>query len=92
MFEPIGSRIIMAERAKSGKTKSGIYLPESRAEESESSLQGVVVAVGPECTLGLEPGDEVVAHLHESLSFREEGTRYFLIMEKGIWAKQKQTH
>ena len=66
-INPLGDRVVVEpQKNESGKTKSGLYLPETA--DKERPEQGTVIAVGPgkmtdqgkKIPMGVKKGDKVL--------------------------------
>ena len=81
-----------AEKEKGGKTKSGIYLPET--VDKERPEQGKIVAVGPgklsdegkRITMGVKKGDLVLFTKYGPNEIKVDGKEYLIAREEDILA------
>lgn len=46
-LRPLGDRVVVRELPKEEKTKGGIFIPQSAAEQNKGFCRGQVVAIGP---------------------------------------------
>ncbi len=91
-LQPIGDKVIVKEDKpeNSGKTNSGIYIPET-VKEDRGSKRGLVVAVGDGkvddgkvIPMKVKVGDRIIFGWGDQVSF--EGEDYFVIRESEISA------
>ena len=81
-----------AEKEKGGKTKSGIYLPETA--DKERPEQGKIVAAGPgklsdegkRITMGVKKGDLVLFTKYGPNEIKVDGKEYLIAREEDILA------
>ncbi len=94
-LKPLGDRVIIEpiEKEKGGKTKTGLYLPES--VENEGPEQGKVIAVGPGkrsddgamIPVLVKKGDAVVFHKsYGSKEIKVGDKEYLIVREEDILA------
>ena len=89
-LKPLGDRVIIepVEKKNAGKTKSGLYLPETA--DNEGQEEGKVIAVGPgkrseEGTLipvHVKKGDTVVFHKSYGAKEIKVGDKEYLIVRE----------
>lgn len=94
-LKPLGDRVIIEpiEKKEGGKTKTGLYLPES--VDNEGPEQGTVIAVGPgkRCDDGtlvpvhVKKGTKVVFHKsYGSKEIKIDDKEYLIVREEDILA------
>ena len=92
-IKPLGDRVVIEpSREKEGKTKSGLYLPETM--DKERPEQGKVVAVGPGkmskegkiIPVGVKKGDTVLFTKYGPNEIKVEGKEYLIAREEDILA------
>ena len=93
-LKPLGDRVIIepAREGKEGKTKSGLYVPETANKERPE--QGTVIAVGPgkyseECgkiPMSVKKGDKVLFTKYGPNEIKVEGKEYLIAKEEDILA------
>ena len=88
-IKPLGDRVVIeTAREKEGKTKSGLYLPET--VDKERPEQGTVIAVGPgkqdkegkRTPVGVKKGDKVLFTKYGPNEIKVEGKEY---LRKRLW-------
>ena len=92
-IQPLSDRVVIEPlQDKGGKTKSGIYLPET--VDKERPEQGVIVAVGPgklsdegkRMALGVKKGDKVLFTKYGPNEIKVDGKEYLIAREEDILA------
>src|SRR3989338_3789753 len=93
-IKPLGDRVVIEieKDEKGGKTKSGIYLPET--VDKERPEQGKVVAVGPgklsdegkRIPVNLKKGDIVLFTKYGPNEIKVDGKEYLIAREEDILA------
>lgn len=92
-IKPLGDRVIIEiEKEKGGKTKSGIYLPDT--VDKERPEQGTVVAVGPgklsdegkRVPVTVKKGDVVLFTKYGPNEIKVDGKEYLIAREEDILA------
>ena len=92
-IKPLGDRVLIETlREKEGKTKSGIYLPET--VDKERPEQGKVMAVGPgkmgedgkRRPMGIKKGDTVLFTKYGPNEIKVDGKEYLIAREDDILA------
>ena len=81
-FKPVGDMILIEEFAVETKTSGGIIIPNS-AQESQASIDGIVVAVSAEVDL-VEAGDHVVFKKYSGTNIALENEPYLCITEDDV--------
>ncbi len=94
-LKPLGDRVIIepVEKKNTGKTKSGLYLPEGA--ENEGQEEGIVIAIGPGkrtengtiVPVAVKKGDRVVFHKsYGSKEIKVGDKEYLIVREEDIFA------
>src|SRR3989344_6522570 len=93
-LKPLGDRVVIEPQKgeKGGKTKSGIYLPET--VDKERPEQGKVVAVGPgklsdegkRLPMSVKKGDAVLFTKYGPTEIKVDGKEYLIAREEDILA------
>lgn len=92
-IQPLGDRLLIEPLIeKEGKTKSGIYLPETA--DKERPEQGKVVAVGPGkrnergelMPMNVKKGDDVLFTKYGPNEIKVDGKEYLIAREDDILA------
>lgn len=93
-IKPLGDRVVIepAEKDKGGKTKGGIYLPET--VEKERPEQGKVIAVGPgklsdegkRVPMSVKKGDVVLFTKYGPSEIKVDEKEYLIAREEDILA------
>ena len=94
-LKPLGDRVIIepVEKEKGGKTKAGLYLPESA--DNEGSEEGKVISVGPGkrsedgtfIPVHVKKGDTVLFHKsYGSKEIKVGDKEYLIVREDDILA------
>lgn len=93
-IKPLGDRVVIETSAKDkgGKTKSGIYLPET--VDKERPEQGKIVAVGPgklsdegkRISMSVKKGDTVLFTKYGPNEIKVDGKEYLIAREEDILA------
>jgi chaperonin GroES len=93
-LKPLGDRVVIEplEEGKDGKTKSGLYLPETASRERPE--KGKIVAVGPgklteegkRLPMNLKKGDIVLFTKYGPNEFKLDGKEYLIAREEDILA------
>ena len=89
-LKPLGDRVIIepVEKKNAGKTKSGLYLPETA--DNEGQEEGKVIAVGPGkrsdkgelVPIQVKKGDTVVFHKSYGAKEIKVGDKEYLIVRE----------
>ncbi|MDP3778472.1 MAG: co-chaperone GroES [bacterium] len=88
-IKPLGDRVIIepVEKKSAGKTKGGLYLPESA--ENEGQEEGKVIAVGPgkhsekgEVPVRVKKGDIVIFHKSYGAKEIKVGDKEYLVVRE----------
>jgi len=93
-INPLGDRVVVEplEERKGGKTKTGIYLPETA--DKERPEQGKIVAVGPgklsdegkRIPMSVKKGDVVLFTKYGPTEVKVDGKEYLIAREEDILA------
>lgn len=93
-LKPLADRVVIEplREGKEGKTKSGLYLPET--VDKERPEQGKVVATGPgkltkdgkRLPMGVKKGDTVIFTKYGPNEIKVEGKEYLIAREEDILA------
>lgn len=93
-INPLGDRVVIetSEKEKGGKTKTGIYLPET--VDKERPEQGKIVAVGPgklsdegkRIPMSVKKGDLVLFTKYGPNEIKVDGKEYLIAREDDILA------
>jgi len=93
-IKPLGDRVVIEplKEGKEGKTKSGIYLPET--VDKERPEQGKIVAVGTgkinedgkRIPMGVKKGDVVLFTKYGPNEIKVDGKEYLIAKEEDILA------
>lgn len=93
-LKPLGDRVVIEplEETKEGKTKSGLYLPETASRERPE--KGKIVAVGPGkineegkyLPMNVKKGDMVLFTKYGPNEFKVDGKEYLIAKEEDILA------
>ena len=94
MLKPLDARVLVKKPERQEQTESGIFLPDTAAEQGQTAL-GEVLAVGPgsrnmmngePMPLSVEVGDKVIYVKFGGTEVQHEGEEYFVVMERDIVA------
>ena len=93
-IKPLGDRVVIepAEKEKGGKTKAGIYLPET--VDKERPEQGKIIAVGPgklsekgnRVPMSVKKGDVVLFTKYGPNEIKVDEKEYLIAREEDILA------
>lgn len=91
-IKPLGDRVLLEPLVdEKGKTKSGLYLPET--VDKERPEKGKVIAVGPgklvdgkRTAIGLKKGDVVLFTKYGPSEIKVDGKEYLIAREEDIVA------
>jgi len=92
-LQPLADRVLVKPMEKEGKTKSGIYLPDTAKEKPQ---EGEVVAVGPgklddngkRIPLDLKVGDKVIYAKYGGTEIKVDDVEMMILRESDILAKK----
>ena len=90
-LQPLADRLVIKPIEKEGKTKSGIYLPDTAKERPQ---EGEVIAVGPgrlsddgkRIAMDIKAGDIVIYAKYAGTEVKLEDEEYLILSEKDILA------
>jgi chaperonin GroES len=82
-IKPLGERVLIKEEKTAEKTASGIILPDSVKDETNTK-RGVVVEVGNLEKISLNKGDDVL--FEWGTQIRYENKEYYLVTSENILA------
>ena len=92
-IQPLGDRVLVEpDKKEEGKTKSGLYLPETM--EKDRPEQGTVIAVGPgklteegkRIPLSVKKGDMILFTKYGPNEIKVDGKEYLIAREEDILA------
>jgi|SRR3989338_6302027 len=94
-LKPLGDRVViepLSEEGKEGRTKSGLYLPETANRERPE--KGKVISVGPgklneegrRMPMNVKKGDTVLFTKYGPNEFKVDGKEYLIAREEDILA------
>jgi chaperonin GroES len=83
-IKPLGDRVLIKIEEVEEKTASGIYIPQTAQEKTQS---GVVAAVGDdEEVIKVKPGDKVMYDKYAGTSIKVDGAEHLLLSMQDILA------
>ena len=82
-IKPLGNRVLLRPIEVEGKTKSGLYIPDSAKEKP---LTATVVAVGDGELVKIKIGDNVIHESYGGSEITIEGMKHMLMDVKDILA------
>ena len=94
MLKPLDARVLVKKPEREEKTESGIFLPDTAAEQGQTAL-GEVLAVGPgsrnmntgePMPMDIEVGDKVIYQRFGGHEFDLNNEKVIVLMEKDIIA------
>ena len=94
MLKPFDARVVVQKQQKEQQTESGIFLPDTVDEQSQTA-QGIVVSVGPgsrnmntgePMPMDVKVGDTIIFTKFSATEVLHEGEEYFVVMERDIIA------
>ena len=94
MLRPFDARVVIEKPQKEQQTESGIFLPDTVDEQSQTA-QGVVVSVGPGSRnmntgeymeIPIKEGDTIIYTKFSAMEVQYEGEEYFFVAERDIIA------
>ncbi|MGX8680102.1 MAG: co-chaperone GroES [bacterium] len=83
MLKPLSKNVVLQKEEIQQTTSSGIILT---TESKELPSVGLVLAVGPQCESGLQPGDKVVYKQYSGTKVTLDQKDYIVIDEENILA------
>jgi len=92
-LQPLGDRLVVRPMEREGKTKTGIYLPDTAKEKP---MEGKVIAVGPgrltedgkRIPMDLKVGDIVIYAKYGGTEIKLEDEELIILSEKDVLAKK----
>ena len=92
-LQPLGDRLVVRPMEREGKTKTGIYLPDTAKEKP---MVGKVIAVGPgrltedgkRVPMDLKVGDIVIYAKYGGTEIKVEDEELIILSEKDVLAKK----
>ena len=95
-LQPLGDRLVVRPMEREGKTKTGIYLPDTAKEKP---MEGKVIAVGPgrltedgkRIPMDLKVGDIVIYAKYGGTEIKVEDEELIILSEKDVLAKKGET-
>lgn len=84
-IEPVGRHLLLDVTPKEHTSAAGIVLPTS-VQGASTRMEGVVVASGPYCALGFQPGVTVYVTKYMSSEIERSGNKYKLANEDDVIA------
>tara|TARA_R100001510_G_C7465578_1_gene84163 strand:- start:7 stop:306 length:300 start_codon:yes stop_codon:yes gene_type:complete len=95
MLEPFDARVVVKKPQREEKTESGIFLPDTAAEQGQTAI-GEVLAVGPGSRnmndgeymkIPISVGDSIIYTKFSATEVQYKGDEYFVVAERDIIAK-----
>ena len=95
MIVPMDARVVVKKPTRQEQTASGIILPDTVDEGTQTS-QGEVVAVGPgsrnmnngePMEMDIKVGDKILYTKYQGVEVKHNGEEFFIIMERDVIAK-----
>jgi len=81
-FVPLEDRVLVEREEQASTTASGLIIPDSAKEKS---LQGKVVAVGPDAKeKGISEGDTVIFANFSGMEITIDGSEYLILLSKEV--------
>jgi chaperonin GroES len=92
-LQPLADRVLVKPMEKEGKTKSGIYLPDTAKEKPQ---EGEIMAVGPgkmtdegkRIPMDLKVGDRVIYAKYGGTEIKVDDEELMILRESDILAKK----
>ena len=92
-LQPLGDRLVVRPMEREGKTKTGIYRPDTAKEKP---MEGKVIAVGPgrltedgkRIPMDLKVGDIVIYAKYGGTEIKVEDEELMILSEKDVLAKK----
>jgi chaperonin GroES len=83
-IKPLGDRILLKTEEGETKTKSGLYIPETAQEKTQT---GLVVAVGDDKdVITVKNGDKVLYDKYAGTTFKIDGVDHLIVKMADILA------
>ena len=88
-FRPLHDRVVVKRVEEEGKTKGGIFIPDTAKEKP---MEGEIVAVGPGARdekgtivpLDVKPGDRILFGKWSGTEIKLDGVEYLIMKESDI--------
>jgi len=74
--KPLGDRVLLKAEAAEQKTKSGLYIPETAQEKTQTA---VVIAVGEDETIKVKAGDRVMYDKYAGTTVKIDGAEHLIV-------------
>jgi chaperonin GroES len=92
-LQPLADRVLVKPMEKEGKTKSGIYLPDTAKEKPQ---EGEIMAIGPgkmtdegkRIPMDLKVGDRVIYAKYGGTEIKVDDEELMILRESDILAKK----
>lgn len=81
--KPIGSRVLIKVQEAETKTSSGLYIPDTAQEKTQS---GTVVAVGDDKEISVKEGQKVMYDKYAGSSIKIDGVEHLIVKMEDIIA------
>ena len=94
MLKPLDARVLVKKPERQEQTESGIFLPDTAAEQGQTAL-GEVLAVGPGSRnmstgefmpIPLKEGDKIIYAKFSATEVQYEEQDYYIVAERDIIA------
>ena len=83
-IQPLGDRVLLKTEKEEEKTKSGLYIPETAQEKTQS---GVVVAIGDDKdVIKVKTGDKVMYDKYAGTTIKIDGVEHLIVKMDDIIA------
>ncbi len=83
-IQPLGDRVLLKTEKEEEKTKSGLYIPETAQEKTQS---GVVVAIGDDKdVIKVKTGDKVMYDKYAGTSIKIDADEHLIVKMDDIIA------
>ena len=83
-IQPLGDRVLLKTEKEEEKTKSGLYIPETAQEKTQS---GVVVAIGDDKdVIKVKTGDKVMYDKYAGTTIKIDGVDHLIVKMDDIIA------
>ena len=91
-LQPIGSKLIVNVKEVEEKTVGGILLPTAKGQKQQTGTviaagEGHMLEDGTRAPLSIKVGDEVIFAKFAGTEVQMDGSPYFILDEKDIYAK-----
>lgn len=74
-LQPLGDRVLIKIEEAETKTASGIYIPQTAQEKTQT---GEVVAVGDDDTISVKPGQSVMYDKYAGTAIKVDGVEHLI--------------